>query len=832
MSTILVSKTLAAITCLLLIVTSTIGVAQGREDRDQAKVKRLISRVGSISKPLKHHVERLREEGESDGEISEACLELIHEFKAVKSSRGAKAARLWCKLAAAELEIDQLMGEAEDGNLDEQKLKKKTLKLIDADINFEATEIVLIDDAEELEEFKQELLERHETREEEMAEMLSEFFAELDGEDEEDDWEADDEEVRESLRKALANYTPIPPVQLTDAEISVARKWDFDSRVLPVLKTACYDCHGDGSNDGNLDIESLLTETPLVKNRERWQHVIAQVENRTMPPPDTNQVSDTDRKILAAWLRDQIENFDYGSIRNPGFESAKRLTHEEYNNTIRDLIGIDLRPADRLPADLSTNRGFDNSGNSLFLNDGLLERYVGLAEFVIQQAYPLHNRNTQQEKAWRILFVQTPDAGVSESVAAQAIFKNFLPKVYRAKIEANEVDLMVKRFGAYRDGEQTFAAAILKCVQAALVSPRFLMRVEATQTTDHAFQINAWDLANRLSYFLWASMPDDRLFRLAESGQLLDKETLDAEVKRMLRDPKAESLGSSFAGQWLGFEHLGSRIRLDPIDNPWCTDSLMEAMKQETGLFFVSLLRENRPLRNLIDSKYTYLNEELAGFYRIRGVRGEQMRRVQLKSKQRGGILAQSSVLAVTSFPDRTSPVTRGAWLLTNVLGKRPPNPPPNVSQFNEELESHDSLTQRQKMELHRRNPTCAACHDQIDPLGFALENYDLFGRYRSHSEDDHKIDARSRLPDGTEIDGLIGLKRYVLEQKQTEVLTQLTRKMLAYALGRQLEYYDEAAVQKIVSAVVTDDWKMQTLVLQIVKSYPFQNKQLSEVRK
>ncbi|MEL7497619.1 MAG: DUF1592 domain-containing protein [Planctomycetota bacterium] len=795
--------------------------AQGQEERDEKRVQRLIAQVGRLAPVLKRHVEAMQDEGERPSEIIEVCEEFLDQHDEIKSDRGPKAAELWCRLMVAELEFEHLIFEAEDeGNLDENEFKTKALQLVDADINFSATEIALMDDDEEIEAFKEEINERRENRMEERDELLVEVLEELNGDDLDGDEEMEDFEVPRS------DYKPIQPVKVTAAEISLASKWDFKTRVLPVLERACYDCHGGGSNEGNLDIETLLDQTPMVKHRERWDHVVAQIENRTMPPAGSNQVADMDRIILSAWFRNQLENFDFGSIRNPGFESAKRLTHEEYNNTIRDLIGIDLRPTDRLPADLSTRGGFDNNANSLFVHDGLLERYVGLAEFVVQQAFPLKSRNAQQDKAWRLLFIQTPGNGVSETDAAHAIFESFLPKVYRTKIEAIETEAMVERFRSYRNETTGFYAAILKCVQTTLVSPRFLMRVETYPDTDQAFKIEAYEMANRLSYFLWASMPDERLLRVASTGQLLNPDTLDSEVKRMLSNPKAESLGRNFAGQWLGFEHLGSRIRLDPIDNPWCTDSLMDAMKSETGMFFVSLIRDNHALDDLIDPEFTYLNEELAQFYKIPNVRGQQMRRVHLDSNQRGGIFGQSSILAVTSFPDRTSPVTRGAWVLTNVLGKRPPNPPPNASQLNEELEERDSLTQRQKMEFHRRKPNCAACHNQIDPLGFALENYDLFGRYRSRSEG-RKVDAKSVLLDGTEIDGLVGLKQYVKTQKRDEVLTQLTRKLLAYALGRELEYYDEAAVQKIVAAVIEDDWKMQTLVLEIAKSYPFQYKQI-----
>lgn len=812
---------------LLLLPTSSLAWGQDRADRQRQNVQRLINRVGKISPKLKQYVEDFGDDGESDDEIAEMCREFLDEYDEIKSESGKKLAMHWSQLAIAEFEVHRAILQAEDDGLDEDVLKEKFLKLIDAEIDFATAETNQLDDKEERQERREELQERRENREEEAEDAMEELLRELEGADR--DWDHEEDDEVEDVEETNKNYRPVQSLKLSTNEIAMASHWDFKARVLPVLTQACYDCHGGGSNEGNLDIESLLNETPLVKNRERWSHVIAQIENRTMPPPDANEVSELERKIIAAWLRDQLENFNFDLIRNPGYESAKRLTHEEYNNTVRDLIGIDFRPADRLPTDMSTNRGFDNSANSLFLNDGLLERYLGLAEHIVQNAYPTKNRNQEQEQAWRKLFVQTPSPK-SETETARAVLENFLSRAYRTKVEADEVEAMVRRFRKYRDTESSFYTAILKCVQASLVSPRFLLRVEKNRPkTDQAIKVDAYALANRLSYFIWASMPDERLFQLAESGQLLDAKTLRSEVKRMLHDPKASTLGSSFAGQWLGFEHLGSRIRLDPIDNPWCTDSLMDAMKSETAMFFVSLIRENRPLHELIDPEYTFLNEELARFYWMRNVQGQKMRRVLLDSKNRGGIFGQSSILAVTSFPDRTSPVTRGAWVLTNVLGKRPPNPPPNASQFNEELEERDSLTQRQKMELHRRKPICAACHDQIDPLGFALENYDLFGRYRSRSEEGRKIDSQAELPDGTKLNGIAGLKRYIVDQKLKDVLRQLTRKMLAYALGRQLEFYDERAVGKIVNAVIADNWRLETLVLEITESFPFQYKQIQD---
>ena len=508
------SPTRSIAACLLTIVMcmmqTGLASAQDRDDRREKKVQRLIDRVGKISPGLKQHVEAMEDDDESAEEIAEVCEEFLDEYDEIESERGAKAAGLWCELMEAELEVEKLVDQAEDDELDEAKLKEKILAMVDADTAFDATELALMDDKEEIEEFKEEIKDRRESREEEADEVLKEILDEL-----------GDTRDADIFERARAYYKPVQPVKVTAAEISTAGKWEFKTHVLPVLQNACYDCHGGGSNEGNLDIEDLLNQTPLVKNRERWNHVIAQIETRTMPPPDADKVADADRKILAAWLRDQLENFDFASVRNPGFESAKRLTHQEYNNTIRDLIGVDLRPADRLPADLSTSGGFDNNASSLFLHDGLLERYVGLAEFVVQQAYPIKKRTAQQQKAWELLFVATPGDGKSEVDAARAIFGSFLPRVYRTKIEASEIEAMVKRFEKYRfeeaDLETDFHAAILKCVQTTLVSPRFLIRVETKQSTDQAFKIEAYELANRLSYFLWASMPDKRLFELALS---------------------------------------------------------------------------------------------------------------------------------------------------------------------------------------------------------------------------------------------------------------------------------------------------------------------------
>jgi hypothetical protein len=290
----------------------------------------------------------------------------------------------------------------------------------------------------------------------------------------------------------------------------------------------------------------------------------------------------------------------------------------------------------------------------------------------------------------------------------------------------------------------------------------------------------------------------------------------------MLADPKAGTLGSVFAAQWLGFDALGVRVRLDPIDNPWCTDTLMAAMKKESAMVFTALIRENRPLTKLIDSKNTFVNEELAKFYKLKGVEGTAMRRVSHTDKRRYGLFGQASVLAVTSSPHRTSPIRRGEWILNSLLGTPPPPPPPDAGELDEEIEENRKLTFRQKLEMHSKDPRCNSCHREIDPLGFALENFDWFGRWRTKSRG-RTIDAKGKLPSGTEFEGPVGLREVILAEKLDDLARQVIRKMLSYGLGRQLEYYDEPAVRKILATFKKDGYRMQTLVREVVTSYPFQ---------
>ncbi len=624
----------------------------------------------------------------------------------------------------------------------------------------------------------------------------------------------------------------------------------------PLLEQYCFRCHGPETQTAGVNLDGLIAQRPLVRNREAWTRAIDAVEVGKMPPAGAPQPSAAERETLHALLSDSIDRFDYSTVDDPGYEPAKRLTHRELDNTLRDLLGANFTLTDRFPAELAGASGFDNTANTLFLESTLMERYIAAAERVVELMLPPEPATEAERRAHELVFIVTPGGGLGDEEAAELVLRHFLGRAYRRPPGEADVARALGQYRAARQSGQPFQDAVKVVLQAILISPKFLLRVETPPASaDSApYRISAWDLASRLSYFLWSSMPDAELRDLARRGELSDPAVLEAQVDRMLADPKADTLGTSFAAQWLGFQHVGSRIWLDPIDNPWCTDTLMTAMRDESSLFFLSLVRGNQPIRRLIDADYTFVNEELATtLYGMEGVEGDHMRRVRLDDPNRGGYLGHGSVLALTSNYKDTSPVKRGHYVLDVLLGTPPPPPPPGAGVLSEELGDLRRLSFREKLEMHSSNPTCSACHSRIDPIGFSLENFDYFGRwrdtyhFRERVETEEEADeirivedtnvfaqkrfyrntytpiaAAGSLPSGAAFDGPAGLKRTLLEERHDDLVRQTASKMLAYALGRQLEYYDEPALRKILAALEADDYRFQTLVKKIVASYPF----------
>jgi len=421
----------------------------------------------------------------------------------------------------------------------------------------------------------------------------------------------------------------------------------------------------------------------------------------------------------------------------------------------------------------------------------------------------------------RRIFGQQPKSGLKTDRARQ-IVSNFSRRAYRRPPEIQEVDRLMQIFDATQKDGNNFEEGIQITLQAVLVSPYFLFRGELQPDPDNpkaVHAVNDYALASRLSYFLWSSMPDDELFALAEKKAL--RKNLDAQVKRMLQDSKAKALVENFADQWLQIRNLAF-VSPDPKMFPKFNEEVRQAMQQETEAFFQGIIREDRSVMEFIDADYTYLNEPLANYYAIPGVSGAEFRRVPLKKGQRGGVLTQASILTITSNPTRTSPVKRGKWILENILGTPPPPPPPDVPELSEAKEKVLSGTLRQRMEQHREKPLCASCHARMDPIGFGFENFDAVGQWRE-KDGTFDIDPAGKLVSGESFQGPSELKNVLLTAKRDEYIRCLSEKMLTFALGRGVEYYDKPAIDRITTALTKNKFKFSTLIGEVARSTPFQ---------
>ncbi len=417
----------------------------------------------------------------------------------------------------------------------------------------------------------------------------------------------------------------------------------------------------------------------------------------------------------------------------------------------------------------------------------------------------------------RIFFCQP--TGATRPDCARRIITRFATRAYRRPATEAEVTRLVKFVElAEKEGEK-FEAGIKLALQAVLVSPHFLFRGEIQPEPNNpaaVHPVNEYALATRLSYFLWSTMPDEELFTQAAKGTL--RKNLEAQVRRMLKDPKSGALVENFAGQWLQTRSL-AQMTPDKKEFPTFDEPLRTAMQRETDLFFEAIMREDRSVLDFLDADYTFANERLARHYGLSGVKGDQFQRVSLKGTARGGVLTHGSVLTITSNPTRTSPVKRGKWILENILGTPPPPPPPDVPELKE---SKLSGSLRQRMEQHRENVLCASCHARMDPIGFGFENFDGVGAWRT-KDADYPIDPSGRLVTGEEFKGPTELKQMLLKKKKDEFIRCLSEKVLTYALGRGLEYYDKCAVDGISKNLAKSRYKFTSLILEVVGSAPFQ---------
>jgi mono/diheme cytochrome c family protein len=723
----------------------------------------------------------------------------------------------------------------------------------------------------------------------------------------------------------------------------------FEKDVRPFLVKHCYACHGNGNKKGGVSLDKYKDDSSVLKDRRSWDDIIHVIGSGAMPPKQKPRPAAADVQAVVKSIEAVLGNFDCTREHNAGRVTIRRLNRTEYNNTIRDLVGVDFKPAADFPAD-DVGYGFDNIGDVLTMSPLLMEKYVAAAEAILDRAIvvvdvpkasvnrigglrptpgagdlpkkgplSLHSKgeifgitnveagdyvikaevyapavgnepahgvlrvgrtdvktfdvktpasapmtvearryfeagsvriavgflnphtDPKDKTKKRLLFVRSitldgphnapppplPEvhrklmahkAGLPPREAAREIVTRFATRAFRRPVAPAEVDRLLQLFDkAQKDGER-FENCVKLALYRVLVSPHFLFRVERDPpdaVAGKAYPVGEYALASRLSYFLWSSMPDAELFGLAQKGEL--RKNQDAQVKRMLKDPRSAAFVQNFAGQWLTLRSL-SNINPDPKVFPGFDEDLRSAMYRETEMFFNAMLREDHNILDFLDADFSFVNERLAKHYGIDGVKGSEFRRVMLPPT-RGGLLTQASILALTSYPTRTSPVQRGKWVLEQILNTPPPPPPPDVPNLDEARQLKGSL--RQVMEMHRTNPICASCHQRMDPIGFGFENYDAIGRWRV-KDGNFPIDPSGVLPDGKAFKGPAELKR-ILKEKKELFARCLSEKVLTYAVGRGLEYYDRCAIDRVVAALEKNDYRFSTLLLEVVKSEPFQ---------
>jgi len=591
----------------------------------------------------------------------------------------------------------------------------------------------------------------------------------------------------------------------------------FREHAEPFVKEFCVECHGNRRSKGGLNLEVALKKPGESAFSRKWTAAVANVMAHDMPPEKADQPLDEEREQFL----EAIAQVKYLSMRDPGPFVIRRLTKVEYGNTLHDLFGVDPAVARELPDEVA-GEGYLNSLSPL-----QTEQYLDIANEVLNRILaPQGKPPTEVEKR---LFGEPPAPGTDPREAARTVARTLARAAYRRPPSDAEIDVLIRVFDLGQTNRMDYAASLRLMLKAVLVSPQFLFITPAEGGTaeQKIVSLDDFQLASRLSYLLWASMPDAELSALADAGKLHEPGVLKAQVKRMLADPRSRALFDGFGAQWLGLANLQTKT-FDAAKFPQMTSATRAAMVDEARLFFSSIVRENRGVGTFVDANYTFLNGTLAPWYGLEGkVTGADMRKVTLEDANRGGILGMPGVLATTSFPSRTSAVNRGVWVLEQVLGEHVPPAPPNVPA----LEKQDAkkvadLTLRQRTELHRTNAVCANCHKILDPIGFGLENFDAIGRWRDQDDTGGKIDAAGELPGGKRFSSPRELKAIIAARKE-DVARNLTEKLLAYALCRQLEGYDEIVVDQLMRTIAKDGYRMQTLITEVATSYPFTHRRL-----
>ncbi len=774
---------------------------------------------------------------------------------------------------------------------------------------------------------------------------------------------------------ATAVSVPAPPLAAASSadmgdQITTAQLDDqFSKSVKPILQQFCYRCHANGKHKGDVALDQYPTLASVQSDHRTWGTVADVLGQHLMPPDDKPQPTPEQAHLIVQWINVTMEHCDCTGPRDPGHVTIHRLNRNEYNNTVRDLLGVDFRPADDFPID-DTGYGFDNIADVLTMSPLLAEKYLDAAEQVLGKAivtedptklkkvryntdlmnatngnaggelnvegevYGFHDfpvdatyefrisasqdpfgdepakmtlrldkkdlktfdvtnrRGTHGEyilrtkvnaghrrisaayinnavnntdpdpkkrgdrnlhvnvieidgpydapsapplpESHRRIFYVMPGKNLSEAQAARQIISRFASQAFRRPVNSDELDGLTSLFDKSRADGESFENAVKVSLEAAMVSPHFLYRIEldppeqlksvAIARNSPPHEVSDYELATRLSYFLWSSMPDQELLNLAARNELHEPAILEHQVNRMLDDAKSQAFVENFVGQWLELRNLDDATR-DRRRYPGFGRDLRSAMKQEVQLFFANMISQDRSVLELIDSNYTFLNERLAKLYGITTVKGTDFRKVDLSEcgeagKERGGVLEMAGILTVTGMPTRTSPVRRGKFVLDQILGTPPPPQPADVPALSNRPRDVSSGSVRQRFERHRADPNCSVCHLRMDPIGFALENYDAIGAWRT-KDNGFKIDTAGKLPDGTAINSADDVKKVLLARK--DLFTRnLVTKTLTFALGRGVEYYDACTVRDIAKQTAEHNYRFREMVIALVESDAF----------
>jgi hypothetical protein len=638
-------------------------------------------------------------------------------------------------------------------------------------------------------------------------------------------------------------------VAVGDEDQAAWEQWGkgYEEKILPIIRAKCLQCHQGESPDGEFDLSKFPDGTSAVAALDTWERVARRVRLNEMPPQGSPGLTDPEKGAFHRWadsrpnqdLCHQLASDETQSWYR-GHVMSRRLTRYEYARALRDLTGFEADDLALPPSDGAGGLGFDTVGDALFTSPIHLEAYLRAATSAIARVYDSAPALTPEslnlvlqdrQAALSFSFVQEEqdtEPKSAELEAARRTIAAFARRAWRRPVLPEEIErLMQLHQREVVNAEKHWLQALRAPLQAILVSPNFLFLVEPEPQTAGVQRLNQHQFATRIALLLWSSVPDEELLELADRGELFDESIIRLQIQRMLGDRRSRALGENFGLQWLSLRDWRS-IQLDPSVFPEFSSDLMEDSIEETILTIASVFREGRPPTELLSSETVWVNARLAKHYELNNADVVGWQKLPVGNSKRGGVLTMASVLMKSSFPRRTSPVLRGRWILEDVLGDKVPPPPPNVPTLDEYKDTASAGTLRERLELHRTQPDCASCHQRMDPLGFALENFDALGRFRM-DDDGNPIDAKGILPSGEAFDGPNELKE-TLMRRHEEFQKHFVRKLVGYALGRDLNKFDQCVIDRSFDRL-KEGAGADAILEEIISSYPFQHRYYNPAR-